>query len=281
MNNILELHIKNPDNLSDFSEKIYKTLPYLGNIKTPKYLIFIQKDVKTPQEKYQQLLNIVGETIMKLRNELAHEKFQTGYHSLSEAEQDAIDKVYPLNVAFAKPINIYSPKAIGKSKNSTKIELWSIKLPQEQIGEKRSPILDSLANQRIEVNGELMRIEEFEKLIEIQEMGTNVMSPATKMDIGWCTMNKGGEIQHHSDGASGNLPATNPDPETFPGGLFSPVREQAAVLLKFRMLLALSPNIRTDGDILICQLFDNIQCFCGDHSMYPPHFITYFPTNLE
>ncbi len=95
------------------------------------------------------------------------------------------------------------------------------------------------------------------------------------------TMNKGGEIEHHSYGTSGNLPTSDPHPETLPGCLFSPIGEQAAVLLKFRMLLALSPNIRAYGDILICQLFDNIQCFGRDHGMNPSHFITYFPTNLK
>ena len=353
LSNILELHIKNLDNLPDFSEKIYKTLPYLGNIKTPKYLIFIQKDVKAPQEKYQQLLNILGKTIMKLRNELALEKFQTDYHSLSQAKQDAVDRVYPLNVVFREPTNTpqnelridfnspqeqvmyvsnpptiypikdeylkkvrsgwgyrihpkykirqfhygvdfetkkgapvqatasgviekvenqqlgygkqilvrhdkefqtryahlseitvtvgekvsngqiigyagktgtldemfrdstieaflhyeiiknnkkvnpmdYIPVVFGKSKNSSHIVL-TFNSSQAQIGKKRSPILDSLANHRIEVNGELIRIDELEKLIEIQEMGTNVVYPKTKADISWCTGNIGGKKEH-------------------------------------------------------------------------------------
>jgi hypothetical protein len=63
--------------------------------------------------------------------------------------------------------------------------------------------------------------------------------------------------------------------------MFPPVGKKGAVFLKFGVDLALPPDIRTYGDILILVFIDNIQSFGGDHRMDPPHFIAYFPTNLE
>lgn len=151
-------------------------------------LVKHDKEFKTRYAHLSEIIVTVGEKVSK--GQIIGYIGKTG--SVEETFRDSTEVEAHLHYEVIKNNKRVDPKdyfpvVTGESESPIQIGL-RIYSSQAQIGKKRSPILDSLANQRIEVNGELMRIEELEKLIETQEMDTNVVYPKIKAAIGWGTI---------------------------------------------------------------------------------------------
>jgi hypothetical protein len=63
----------------------------------------IQRDVNTPPDAFQELLNTVGEAYISKRNELAQQNYQTGYANLDTEKKSVIDDVAPILIKMEIP----------------------------------------------------------------------------------------------------------------------------------------------------------------------------------
>ncbi|WP_340111155.1 M56 family metallopeptidase [Maribellus mangrovi] len=78
-------------------------LPHVGKAKISEGVILYRMDVATPQNSTRAVLTDIAEAVLKVRNDVAHEKFGEDYFSLSSNEQDVVDKLVPDNISFASP----------------------------------------------------------------------------------------------------------------------------------------------------------------------------------
>ena len=62
----------------------------------------IQRDVKTPADDFQNLLNAIGEAYISKRDEIARKYYQIGYHALDAERKSVIDDVVPMLVNVEK-----------------------------------------------------------------------------------------------------------------------------------------------------------------------------------
>ncbi|HZL10767.1 MAG TPA: M56 family metallopeptidase [Prolixibacteraceae bacterium] len=88
---------------------------------TRRYFI-IQKDMATPDEDYQKLLNIIGNTILEIRGKYASSIFNTPYTKLTLAQRNEIDKLIPSVADF-----MHSPVMVSERKNDQPLLLVEVR----------------------------------------------------------------------------------------------------------------------------------------------------------
>lgn len=66
---------------------------------SPSTVITARKDTNTPQEDYLKLLNVVANTVLKVRGNYSKEIFNAPYNRLSVNQRKEIDQLIPMNVA--------------------------------------------------------------------------------------------------------------------------------------------------------------------------------------
>ena len=63
-------------------------------------ILSVTRDVSTPVEKYQNLLNLIGKVVLETRQKYAIEIYKTSYQKLSPAQRDEIIKLIPAIATF-------------------------------------------------------------------------------------------------------------------------------------------------------------------------------------
>jgi len=71
---------------------------------SPMTVITIRKDSATQQTDYLKLLNVVANTILKIRDSYSKEIFGSAYSSILLSQRNAIDKLIPMNVSVTKAV---------------------------------------------------------------------------------------------------------------------------------------------------------------------------------
>lgn len=74
------------------TEKMYGTTP-----------IFIRKDIGTDSKTYQELLNAIGNSVLKVREKYALEVFKNSYQNLNQQQKNDINSLVPLDVFIVEP----------------------------------------------------------------------------------------------------------------------------------------------------------------------------------
>ena len=120
---------------------------------------WIQRDVSSPTDDYQKLLNAVGEAYISKRDEMAQEYYQTGYHALNAEKKSVIDDVVPMLV------NI-EPKGPFRSTPPTDEELDKAAAERK----KGDAEFEKITNQQITYNSQQVTIK---ALFELVKKDTN------------------------------------------------------------------------------------------------------------
>lgn len=99
--------IKNPGNKADMSDKrTVEDIPFLGTMDVSKGVVSLQNDKGTEYGKYIEVQNELVRAFNELRDELSMAKFGKKYDDITEDQQNAVRKVYPLAISEAEPKNI-------------------------------------------------------------------------------------------------------------------------------------------------------------------------------
>jgi TonB family protein len=75
-------------------------------------ILSITRDVSTPVEKYQNLLNFIGKVVLEIRQKYANEIYKTSYQKLTQAQRDEIIKLIPAIATFNQ-IPILAPETVS------------------------------------------------------------------------------------------------------------------------------------------------------------------------
>ena len=97
------LNVTNDPNLP---EKKEITVPYFGDVEVSKGVISLTNDMGTSYKTYVMVQNELTAAINELRDKISKQKFGRVYDKLSEKEQDAVKKIYPMAISEAEPKNI-------------------------------------------------------------------------------------------------------------------------------------------------------------------------------
>ena len=87
-------------------EKSDVEVEFFGTYPVSKGVISLQNDRGSQYQAYLQVQNELQAAYNELRNDLAKRKFNKEFKECSDAEQDAIKKIYPQRISEAEPKNI-------------------------------------------------------------------------------------------------------------------------------------------------------------------------------
>ncbi len=102
--------IANPNNDPDLPEKDIIDVEFFGTVEVAKGVISLQNDRGTSYSMYMQVQNELVAAYNELRNELARNKFGKYYNDLTEDQQKAIQRIYPLRISEAEPKSVGGKK---------------------------------------------------------------------------------------------------------------------------------------------------------------------------
>lgn len=99
---------KQPKRLEDMEEIVmdFVTNPSSDRnkpISPEKAIISLQNDVNTSYEAYVQIYSHIHSAYLKLRNNMAQERFQSSYEKLAVSQKNEVLKKYPLKLSEADP----------------------------------------------------------------------------------------------------------------------------------------------------------------------------------
>jgi biopolymer transport protein ExbD len=98
--------VKNVNNDPGYPELKPVQIPLLGEMMITKdHVISLQNDRDTQFQAYMSVQNELVAAYNELRNEISKQKFGKLFTELSEEEQDAVKKVYPMKISEAEPKN--------------------------------------------------------------------------------------------------------------------------------------------------------------------------------
>ncbi len=98
--------VQNPANDPNMPEKKEITIDLIGNIAVTKdHIISLQNDRGTSYAAYIEVQNELIAAYNELRNEFAQAKWGKRFEECTEAQQKAIQKVYPQKISEAEPKN--------------------------------------------------------------------------------------------------------------------------------------------------------------------------------
>jgi biopolymer transport protein ExbD len=95
--------ILNPNNDADKPEKEMKNIEILGEISVGKGVVSLQTDRGTSYKMYMAVQNEIMRAYSELRDDFSMSHFQSPFMKLTEEQQEAVRKVYPLNISEAEP----------------------------------------------------------------------------------------------------------------------------------------------------------------------------------
>jgi biopolymer transport protein ExbD len=98
--------IANPNNDPDLPEKDVIDVDFFGTVEVAKGVISLQNDRGTSYSMYMQVQNELVAAYNELRNEIARTKFGKYYNDLTEDQQKAIQRIYPLRISEAEPKSV-------------------------------------------------------------------------------------------------------------------------------------------------------------------------------
>ena len=97
--------VDNPADDENLSEKKEITVDYFGSFKVSKGIISLKNDNGTSYDTYVAVQNELTAAINELRDKLSVSHFGRKYDKLSEKEQEAVRKIYPMSISEAEPKN--------------------------------------------------------------------------------------------------------------------------------------------------------------------------------
>lgn len=96
--------IANKEDLPNLPERVPTEVEFFGTYPLTKYhVISLQNDRSTEYQAYIEVQNELVAAYNELRNELAKAKFNKPFEELGEAEQKAIQTIYPQKISEAEP----------------------------------------------------------------------------------------------------------------------------------------------------------------------------------
>ena len=101
--------IDNPNNDPHLPEKVMTEIPYFGQVPVTKYhVISLQNDRGTTYGTYIAVQNELTAAYSELRDRLSKTRFNAPFNDLptGDPRRDAIEKVYPVIISEAEPIDI-------------------------------------------------------------------------------------------------------------------------------------------------------------------------------
>lgn len=98
--------LSNPTDDPHLPEKQITEVEFFGTVGITRGVISLQNDRGTSYRMYMLVQNELVAAYNELRNELSRTKFGKSYEDLSEDEQKAVQKIYPLRISEAEPKSI-------------------------------------------------------------------------------------------------------------------------------------------------------------------------------
>ena len=98
--------IENVNDDPTLPEKKEETIDYFGSYKVSRGIVSLTNDNGTSYDMYVSVQNELTAAINELRDKLSMSKFGKKYDKLSEKQQDAVRKIYPMSISEAEPKNI-------------------------------------------------------------------------------------------------------------------------------------------------------------------------------
>lgn len=98
--------LANPLNDIHKPEKAPTEIEFFGSVPVTKGVISLQNDRGTSYRMYMLVQNELVAAYNELREEVARTKFGKSYNDLTEDQQKAVQKVYPLRISEAEPKSI-------------------------------------------------------------------------------------------------------------------------------------------------------------------------------
>ena len=100
---VVRLFITNPTNDLTKPEKEKKVIPELGEMDVSKAVVSLQTDRGTSYNVYMAVQNEIMKAYNELRDEFSMARFGRNFENLTGDRQDAVRKLYPLNISEAEP----------------------------------------------------------------------------------------------------------------------------------------------------------------------------------
>ena len=98
--------VQNPNDDPNLPEKQPTEVEFFGNYDVSKGVISLQNDRGTSYNMYMLVQNELVAAYNELRNELATSKFGKPFSQLDDAQQKAVQKIYPQRISEAEPKSI-------------------------------------------------------------------------------------------------------------------------------------------------------------------------------
>lgn len=98
--------IENVNDDPTLPEKKEETIEYFGSYKVSKGIVSLTNDNGTSYDTYVRVQNELTAAINELRDKLSMSQFGKKYDKLSEPQQDAVRKIYPMSISEAEPKNV-------------------------------------------------------------------------------------------------------------------------------------------------------------------------------
>ena len=130
-------------------------------------LMIIQRDINTPSDDFQKLLNFVGEAYMQKRDEIARQRYQIGYENLDADKKSLVDDNVPILVLagdrrvfpslFQGPPPPPNRKEEGKvaETNSSKMQVQGARWKDVEVVVNE---FEKIKNRQITYNGKAIKI---------------------------------------------------------------------------------------------------------------------------
>lgn len=97
--------IVNPYNNPELPEKSEQEIEGIGKVMVPKGVISLQNDRGSQYQAYMKVQNELQAAYNEVRDEFAKKQFHKSFDDCTEAEQEAVKKVYPQKISEAEPKN--------------------------------------------------------------------------------------------------------------------------------------------------------------------------------
>ena len=107
LKNIAKEFIQNPNKHEDLPEVVSMYIPEIGEVEvTAQHVISLISDRGTTYKTYIAVQNQLAIAYSELREELSRKVWGRGYDDVSDRKRKAVEKVYPLRISEAEPMNL-------------------------------------------------------------------------------------------------------------------------------------------------------------------------------
>ncbi len=156
-----------------------QNLNFVGNSKIPLGEIKFRSDINTPETSVEAIMRIIGESYMRVRNEVAQEKFNEDYFLLPENKKEVINQMVPIRFSLIYPHDTKTPFPPPQAPP------MPLSAPPVEKSETVKPPPPNAIGLKLKKNGKVMFGKEEYNIDEIQQKIIDFQKERTEMYKKW------------------------------------------------------------------------------------------------